>query len=301
MIQQQPSLDDLAATLRQKTANQTRVCDNVAEITSLYNHKLRRLDPENECARLNAYIYAKPEDNVECIPNELIEWHGLSIQYIKQLHTEITTIFKHKINTIEKSRKNIKNLVKTRSQKLIENRITHNTEKTIEETTLLWLNKYMPMDVITYIQSFMMTPQVRLALYRLPKSRISKAITSIKSTSLKTYLKLLRQRALPVTSKLREQAVRSGYIRQSDYSPLHNIYGQTKKEITSIIQKTIECYEYIYNILQHKSSCEESVKMIIKELLYIYQSTIYIARPEFNKRAKPIRILQNPANQQAAT
>jgi hypothetical protein len=301
MIQPKRTLDDLAITLRQKTANNAHVCDNLSEITNLYNHKLRRLDPENESARLNAYIYAKPEDKVDCIPADLIEWHGLSIQYIKQLHTEITHILENKINAIQKSRNNIKNLIKTRSQKMIENRITNSTETKIEETTLLLLNKLIPMDVIIYIQSFMMTPQIRLALYRLPKSRISTAITAIKSTSLKTYLKLLRQRALPVTSKLREEAVRSGYIKQSDYSPLHNIYGQTKKEITSIIQKTIECYEYIYNIIKHKPSCEVSVKMIIKELLYIYESTIYIARPEFNKRAKPIRILQNPANQQAAT
>jgi hypothetical protein len=119
----------------------------------------------------------------------------------------------------------------------------------------------------------------------------------MKNPLAKEFMKRLRERALTITFQLYNVAVKPGIIKQADYAPLHNLFGQTKNEMNKSIHSAIECYEYIHNIIKHKKQCNQITPLVTNELLYIYKITKYISRPEFNKRAKPKRrILQNPAN-----
>ena len=288
-------LDTIVLKLKQKQPDNY---SNLADITSYYTYKLRRLDALHEMARINEYIYAAPVTD-DSIPHDLIEWYNLTASYIDKLHEEIAQMFTIKKNEIKEKRIHVTNLIAQKRKKHASNEARHQSDTALELATLQRIQQ-LPDDIINYIAAFVLTPNIRLALYRLPKTTITSSITQMKNPLAKEFMKRLRERALTITFQLYNVAVKPGIIKQADYAPLHNLFGQTKNEMNKSIYSAIECYEYIHNIIKHKKQCNQITPLVTNELLYIYKITKYISRPEFNKRAKPKRrILQNPENQPA--
>jgi len=292
MLNNLQTLDTLVAQMKKKQPDTYSI---LADVASYYKYKLQRLDAVNESARINEYIYASAETD-DSIPYNLIEWYTMTETYINKLQEEIAKILTIKKNQIKEKRSVVAALISKKHKNRASRQVRHQTEQQLELQTLQRMNQ-LPTDIVRYISEFALTPNLQLALYRFPKEIITTSITQMKNPIAKEFMKRMRERAVPIALKLCNIAVKSGIIKQSDYKPLFNIFGNTKKEMTKYITSAIECYEYIHNIIQHKSSCAEITPLVKNELLHIYKITKYISRPEFNKRAKPRRILQNPENQ----
>lgn len=294
MLNHVQTLDALVAQMKKKQPDTYSILSDVA---SYYKYKLQRLDAVNESARINEYIYASSETD-DSIPYDLVEWYTMTETYVHKLQEEIAKILTIKKNQIKEKRSIVAALIAKKHKKRASIQAKHQAETNLELQTLQHMNQ-LPADLVRYIFEFARTPNLQLALYRLPKEITTTSITQMKNTMAKEFMKKIRQRAVPIALQL-HVAVKSGIIQSRDYKPLHNIFGNTKKEMTTSINSVIECYEYIHNIIQHKPSCAEINTLIKNELVYIYKITKYISRPEFNKRAKPRRILQNPENQPIA-
>lgn len=291
MLNHVQTLDALVAQMKKKQPDTYSILSDVA---SYYKYKLQRLDAVNESARINEYIYASSETD-DSIPYDLVEWYTMTETYVHKLQEEIAKILTIKKNQIKEKRSIVAALIAKKHKKRASIQAKHQAETNLELQTLQHMNQ-LPADLVRYIFEFARTPNLQLALYRLPKEITTTSITQMKNTMAKEFMKKIRQRAVPIALQL-HVAVKSGIIQSRDYKPLHNIFGNTKKEMTTSINSVIECYEYIHNIIQHKPSCAEINTLVKNELVYIYKITKYISRPEFNKRAKPRRILQNPENQ----
>jgi hypothetical protein len=101
------------------------------------------------------------------------------------------------------------------------------------------------------------------------------------------FKKIIKQRAEPIiTAFHRKSTPRKSIIKEDDYEQLKHITGTTKTQITETIIKTLDCYNYLHSITKHYSTHKIITKAIELELLYIYKTITYIARPEFNKRSK---------------
>lgn len=289
----QPTSQNLDTIVQQLKQKQPENYSTLSDITAYYKYKLRRLDAIHETARMNEYMYAA-EANDDSIPHDLIEWYNLTESYVDKLHEEITHLLTLKKSQINETREKVTALIPKKRKKTESSEAAHQASTVIELETLHRIQK-LPLDLIRHIASFVFAPAIRLAIYRLPKDAITTSITQMKNPLAKEFMKKIRERAIPMTYVLYNSAVKSGIIKQSDYAPLHNMFGQTKLEMTKSIQSAIRCYEYMHNIIKHKKTCNEITSLIINELLYIYKIIKYISRPEFNKRAKPRRrILQRP-------
>ena len=155
------------------------------------------------------------------------------------------------------------------------------------------------MELVRHIYGYAFTNRLRYIMYKLPETKITTNVSATKLTILKTFLKIIRRRALKIYEAIRREVISAtGFLKNSDISDLHNIYGNTKSEITKTLVKTIQCYEYVLNITKHQRGCYSIATKIRKELISIYQSIAYICRPQFNQRAKPARrIRTTPQNQ----
>jgi hypothetical protein len=195
-------------------------------------------------------------------------------------------MFEKKIAKINQSRERIQNTIKQKKSNIANDRIQHEADTATEQRTLSMV-KRLPDDLIKYIFAFAYTQPIRLILYRQTPAQIESIIAKLKQQNFKLYLKNLSKRTGAISKMIYTLAEKKGFIKLSDYVQIKYIIGgQTKTELTSQIKKLINCYEYIYNIIQHKPECNELTKRIAKELLHIYQSNIYIARPQFNQRKK---------------
>lgn len=283
MLTNLPSLDTMVAEMKkQKPEN---FC-TMADISCYYKYKLKQLDVLHESARINEYIYVASETD-DAIPHDLIKWYTMTENYVVKLQEEVTKILTAKKNQIKQKRIAVAELISKKHKNSASLKTKHKTDQQREIQTLQRMNK-LPSDIVRYISEFALTPDLRLALYRLPKEIITTSITQMKNPMAKKFMKLIPQRAIPIALQLCNIAVKLGIIKQSDYKPLFNISGQTKKDMTKYITSVIECYEYIHNIIQHKPSCAKITPLVKDELLFIYKITKYISRPEFNKRTRRI-------------
>jgi hypothetical protein len=195
-------------------------------------------------------------------------------------------LFEKKIAKINQSRERIQNTIKQKKSNIANDKIQNEADTATEQRTLLMVQR-LPDDLIKYIFAFAYTQPIRLILYRQTPVQIESITANIKQQNLKLYLKNLYKRMRAISKMIYELAEKKGFIKFEDYIQMRNITGgQTKTELTSQIKKLTHCYEYIYNIVQHKPECNELTNRITTELLHIYQSNIYIARPPFNRRKK---------------
>ena len=283
MLTNLPSLDTMVAEMKKQKPE--HFC-TMADISCYYKYKLKPLDVLHESARINEYIYVASETD-DAIPHDLIKWYTMTENYVVKLQEEVTKILTAKKNQIKQKRIAVAELISKKRKNSASLKTKHKTDQQREIQTLQRMNQ-LPTDIVRYISEFALTPNLRLALYRLPKEIITTSITQMKNRMAKEFMKRIRERAVPIALQLCNIAVKLGIIKQSDYNPLFNIFGQTKKDMTKYIKSAIECYEYIHNIIQHKPSCAEITPIIKSELLFIYKITKYISRPEFNKRARRI-------------
>jgi hypothetical protein len=264
-----------------------RVIERVIEHTMTFlKYQLEILTPSEESAKLNEYLYSTPGTSSETIIDKLFESNTRCEKYTLELQTQVVAMFEKKIAKINQSRERIQNTIKQKKSNIANDRIQHEADTATEQRTLSMV-KRLPDDLIKYIFAFAYTQPIRLILYRQTPAQIESIIAKLKQQNFKLYLKNLSKRTGAISKMIYTLAEKKGFIKLSDYVQIKYIIGgQTKTELTSQIKKLINCYEYIYNIIQHKPECNELTKRIAKELLHIYQSNIYIARPQFNQRKK---------------
>jgi hypothetical protein len=264
-----------------------RVIERVIEHTMTFlKYQLEILTPSEESAKLNEYLYSAPGTSSETIIDKLFESNTRCEKYTLELQTQVVAMFEKKIAKINQSRERIQNTIKQKKSNIANDRIQNEADTANEERTLSMVQR-LPDDLVKYIFAFVYTQPLRLILYRQTPIQIESIIAKLKQQNFKLYLKNLSKRTRAISKMIYAVAEKKGFIKFEDYVHLKNITGgQTKTELTSQIKKLINCYEYIYNIIQHKPECNELTKRIAKELLHIYQSNIYIARPQFNQRKK---------------
>lgn len=268
----------------QQDAEHRVVTRVLTDTITLLKYQLEILTPSEESAKLNEYLYSKQK--ASNIINKLLEANTRCEKYTLELQTQVLALFEKKIAKINQSRERIQNTIKQKKSNIANDKIQNEADTATEQRTLLMVQR-LPDDLIKYIFAFAYTQPIRLILYRQTPVQIESITANIKQQNLKLYLKNLYKRMRAISKMIYELAEKKGFIKFEDYIQMRNITGgQTKTELTSQIKKLTHCYEYIYNIVQHKPECNELTNRITTELLHIYQSNIYIARPPFNRRKK---------------
>jgi len=206
-------------------------------------------------------------------PHELKRWYRYADLYLDRLGEHIEQIIMEEKAKIQYQLQHIENIcIQKQAYQVI---TSHETilDTVSEKNALRGINR-LPEDLLHIIQSYMMTPQLQVIIYKVNISLLQK----VQNKWLKGFLKELKHRSLPLIAHIRKDAIhRVNYLRHSDIASLENIHGSgTKQDMLTRIEKTINCYEYCINIIQHQGSCEALTNRLINELLYIYRTCKYI-------------------------
>ena len=148
----------------------------------------------------------------------------------------------------------------------------------------------MPPDVINHIAQYAFTKPIKLAIYKKTDTEIKGLVNATKLNLLHSFMKILKTRSYAILNALDRKLNKTAPFKPSDYAILRCSKGTTKFQITHILLKTIQCYEYLLSITNNYTGHQLLYTAIENELLYIYKTITYIARPEMNKRTKPTHI-----------
>jgi hypothetical protein len=278
------SINELADNLQRKHPDHNKVVDKTDEIRSYYKYKLERMNAKHEYAKLNEYLYANAENGYDhTIPIELLKWYTTSKMYMHALKKEISGIFDDYIKTIQQQQIIICKTIKQKKRNHIKNQMK-NTKETEIENQVLEKIKSMPEDILKHIADYAITMQVKIAIYKKTDSEIENLTKSTKIHLLHPFLKNIKARAAQITMAISRKPAKSNILKPEDYICLRHMNGTTKSQIASIIIQSLKCYNYLYSITEHYSNYRVISNAIEKELLYIYTTITYIARPELNRR-----------------
>jgi len=282
------TMNELATSLAIKNPNRYKVVDKAEDVRRYYKYSLEGIYAENECARINEYLYAQAENNTDhTIPIELLKWYTTCKLYMHELKKEVNTIFDEYTKDIKNQQYNICAAIKQKRRNFAANELQHQKDAQQETSVLEKINN-LPSELVAQIAQYVFTPTTKLAIYKKTHQEIENLIKSTKLQLLHRFLKIIKERASTITTAFdRKPIPKKSIIKPADYEPLKHITGTTKSQITDNIIKTIKCYNYLYSITQHYSTHRTITTAIERELLYIYQTITYIARPELNKRSKP--------------
>lgn len=282
------TMNELAANLRVKNPNRYKVVDKAEDVRFYYKYNLDGIYAENECARINEYLYAQAENNTDhTIPIELLKWYTTCKLYMHELKKEVNNIFDEYTRNIKNQQYNICEAIKQKKRNFEANEL-QDQQDTQQETSVLEKINNLPTDIVTQIAQYAFTPTTKLAIYKKTDQEIENLVKITKLQLLHRFLKIMKERASPIITAFdRKPTPKKSIIKQADYEPLKHITGTTKSHVTQTIIKTIKCYNYLYSITQNYSTHRTISSTIERELLYIYQTIAYIARHEFNKRTKP--------------
>jgi hypothetical protein len=281
------TMNELVASLNTKNPNRYKVVDKAEDVRRYYKYNLEGIYAENESARINEYLYAQAENNTDhTIPIELLKWYTTCKLYMHELKKEVNNIFAEYTKDIKNQQYNICEAIKQKKRNFEANEQQHQQD-TQQETSVLEQINNLPNEIVAQIAQYALTPTTKIAIYKKTDQEIENLIKSTKLQLLHRFLKIIKERASPITTSFDRKPIKKNIIKSADYEPLKHITGTTKSQITQNIIKTIKCYNYLYSITQHYKTHITISSAIEKELLYIYQTITYIARPEFNKRSKP--------------
>ena len=279
------TINELAANLRVKNPHRYKVVDRIEEVRAYYKYNLEGIYAENECARINEYLYAQAENNTDhTIPIELLKWYTTCKLYMHQLKKEVNNIFDEYTKDIKNQQINICEAIKQKRRNFAVNELQHQQDAQQETNVLERINN-LPSELVTQIAQYVFTPTTKLAIYKKTDIEIENLVKSTKLPLLHRFLKIMKERASPIITAFDRKPIKKNIIKQADYEPLKHITGTTKAQITDTVIKTLKCYNYLYSITQHYKTHVTISSTIEKELLYIYKTITYIARPEFNKRS----------------
>lgn len=288
------TMNELAANLKVKNPNRYKVVDKAEDVRSYYRYNLEGIYAENECARINEYLYAQAENNTDhTIPIELLKWYTTCKLYMHHLKKEVNNILDEYTKDIKNQQYNICEAIKQKRRNTIANNIQHQQD-TQQETSVLERINNLPNEIVTKIAQYVFTPTTKLAIYKKTEQEIENFVKITKLQILHRFLKIMKERASPITTVFDRKPIKKNIIKPADYEPLKHITGTTKSHVTQTIINTLKCYNYLYSITQHYKTHTTISSAIERELLYIYQTITYIARPEFNKRSKPTAIAAVP-------
>lgn len=281
------TMNELAAILDIKNPNRYKVVDRAEDVRRHYKYNLEGIYAENECARINEYLYAQAENNTDhTIPIELLKWYTTCKLYMHELKKEVNNIFDNYTKDIKNQQYNICEAIKQKRRNIIANNIQHQQDIQQEISVLEKINN-LPSELVAQIAQYAFTPTTKLAIYKKTDHEIENLVKITKLQLLHRFLKIIKDRAAPIITAFdRKPTPKKSIIKPADYEPLKHITGTTKTQITQTIINTIKCYSYLYSITQNYSTHRTITTVIERELLYIYKTITYIARPEFNKRSK---------------
>jgi hypothetical protein len=283
------TLDTLAKSLERQHPENMHVADSTRDIQNYYMYKLERLQPRYENARIQEYLHAQKDDNDHTIPVKLLKWYTTSKLYLQALQKETTRLLDEKIKTIRERQKNILIIINQKKQNTLENNHKHITETNSEENVIKSIQT-MPSDIINHIAQYVFTKPIKLAIYKKTDTEIKDLVNATKLQLLHPFLKIIKSRASSILRELDRKQTNTSPFKPSDYSIiLRNITGTTKSQIAHVLLKTIQCYEYLLSITNNYAGHQLLYNAIENELLYVYKTISYIARPEMNKRTKPTR------------
>jgi hypothetical protein len=282
------TLDALAKSLERQHPENMHVADSTRDIQNYYMYKLERFQPRYENARIQEYLHGQKDDNDHTIPVKLLKWYTTSKLYLEALKKETTRLLDEKIKTIREQQKNILIIINQKKQNTLENNKKHITETTSEENVLQSIQT-MPPDIINHIAQYAFTKPIKLAIYKKTDTEIKDLVNATKLNLLHSFMKILKTRSNAILNALVRKLNKTSPFKPSDYDILRCSKGTTKSQITEVLQKTIHCYEYLLSITNNYTGHQLLYNAIENELLYIYKTITYIARPEMNKRTKPNR------------
>jgi hypothetical protein len=281
------TMNELAANLDVKNPNRYKVVDRAEDVRRYYKYSLEGIYAENECARINEYLYAQAENNTDhTIPIELLKWYTTCKLYMHELKKEVNNIFDNYTKDIKNQQYNICAAIKQKRRNFEANELQHQQD-TQQETSVLEKINNLPSELVAQIAQYAFTSTTKIAIYKKTHQEIENLVKITKLQLLERFKKIIKDRANPIITAFdRKPTPKKSIIKPADYEPLKHITGTTKTQITQTIIKTIDCYNYLYSITQHYSTHRTITTVIESELLYMYKTITYIARPEFNKRSK---------------
>jgi len=281
------TMNELAANLDIKNPNRYKVVDRAEDVRRYYKYNLEGIYAENECARINEYLYAQAENNTDhTIPIELLKWYTTCKLYMHELKKEVNHIFDEYTKDIKNQQYNICAAIKQKRRNFAANEQQHQQD-TQQETSVLEKINNLPSELIAQIAQYAFTQTTKIAIYKKTYQEIENLVKSTKLQLLERFKKIIKDRAAPIITAFdRKLTPKKSIIKPADYEPLKHITGTTKTQITQTIIKTLDCYNYLYSITQNYSTHRMITTAIETELLYIYKTITYIARSQFNKRTK---------------
>jgi hypothetical protein len=280
--------DALAKSLQRQHPENMHVADSTRDIQNYYMYKLERLQPRYETAKIQEYLYAQKDDNDHDIPVKLLKWYTTSKLYLQALKKETTRLLDEKRKTIREQQKNILRIIKQKKQNTLDNNHKHIIETNTEENVLKTIQT-MPHDIVNHIAQYVFTKPMKLAIYKKTNTEITALVNATKLQLLHSFMKILKPRSHTILNALDKKLNKTAPFKPSDYFILRCSKGTTKSQITHVLLKTIQCYEYLLSITNNYTGHQLLYTAIENELLYIYKTITYIARPEMNKRTKPTR------------
>lgn len=282
------NIDALSQSLQLQHPENSWVVPKIGDIKCYYKYKFENMQAKYQSARLQEYLYAQKNDNDNTIPIELLKWYTTSKLYLEAYKKEVNDIIDEKMNVIREQQKLIAATIKQKKQNNVDNKQKNRDEIQTEKDVLKSI-QLMPPDVINHITQYVFTKENKLQIYKKTDNEITKYVNATKLQILNPFLKIIKNRAHLILNILERKQTKNAPYKPSDYRILKTISGTTKSQITNILLKTINCYHYLLCITSNTTGYNMLYITLQNELLYIYKTIVYIARPEMNKRTNNSR------------
>ena len=194
------TMNELATSLAIKNPNRYKVVDKAEDVRRYYKYSLEGIYAENECARINEYLYAQAENNTDhTIPIELLKWYTTCKLYMHELKKEVNNIFDEYTKDIKNQQYNICAAIKQKRRNFESNEQQHQQDAQQETSVLEKINN-LPSELVAQIAQYVFTPTTKIAIYKKTHQEIENLIKSTKLQLLHRFLKIIKERASPITT-----------------------------------------------------------------------------------------------------
>jgi hypothetical protein len=259
--------------------NNTRIKDS-NDIDDFIKITQRSLYRSDEDTMINIYNHSDDNDNNESSINDLNLNYSLTEQY---LHT-FKSVMNNEVNKLIKNLLIKKEKLKEIEEKKFQNKIVkiqQNYKETKIETEYLTKISILPTDIIRLIESYMLTPEIRLILIKqkydndmfniINKMNVKTLNTIIRNPSnerrrIYTYLRM--QEPIQYFKELiNEYNIRDNYIRISIKKPFKI------KHIIDNMNNHYNLLKLLQNTNKYNNVCREITTYLIK----CYNTCIYVS------------------------